>query len=73
VAKQTKPTMRAKNPDPYYTVAEAAEYLNKSKRWVRRQVDERRIRHTHLGRGLAFRRSWLDDFAEAGVVEPEES
>lgn len=64
--------MSVKNPDPLLSVGEAAAYLNTTSRWMRRSVAERRLRFTHLGRRLAFRRSWLDEYVESQVVEPRE-
>ncbi|MBK5231355.1 MAG: helix-turn-helix domain-containing protein [Thermoleophilia bacterium] len=58
------------NPDPYFNVAEAAAYLGQTERWIRRSVEERRFRLTKLGGKLAFRRSWLDEYAESNVIEP---
>jgi len=64
--------MSVNNPDPLFNVGEAAAYLNTTPRWMRRSVAERRIRFTHLGRRLAFRRSWLDQYVESQVIEPRE-
>jgi len=63
--------MSVNNSDPLLHVGEAAAYLNTIPRWVRRSVAERRIRFTHLGRRLAFRRSWLDEYVESQTIEPE--
>lgn len=60
------------NPDPYFGVEEAAEFLGETPRWIRRAVEERRIRHTHHGRLLKFRRSWLIEYSDGNVVEPEQ-
>lgn len=59
------------NRDPLLNLMEAAEYLNTTPRWMRRSVAERRLRFTHLGRRLAFRRSWLDDYVDSQVTEPD--
>ncbi len=57
-------------PDPFYDVEQAAAYLGQTPRWIRRSVEEKRIRHAHHGRKLAFRRSWLDEYSAGQVVEP---
>lgn len=62
--------MPVENVDPLFNVREAAAYLNTTCRWMRRSVAERRIRFTHLGRRLAFRRSWLDEYVELQMIEP---
>ncbi len=62
---------KVENPDPLLNLQEAADYLNTTPRWMRRSVAERRLRFTHLGRRLAFRRSWLDHYVESQVTEPE--
>ncbi len=62
---------KAFNPDPFLNAQEAAAYLGMSVRWIRRSVEERRIRMTKLGGRLAFKRSWLDAYAMSQVVEPE--
>jgi excisionase family DNA binding protein len=64
--------MSVKNSDPLLSIGEAATYLNTTTRWMRRSVAERRIRFTHLGRRLAFRRSWLDQYVESQITEPRE-
>jgi excisionase family DNA binding protein len=58
--------------DPVLDVAEAAAYLGQTERWVRRSVEERRFKFARLGRRLGFRRSWLDDYIESSVVEPND-
>lgn len=50
-------------------VAEAAEYLNVTVRWMRRSVDERRIAYVKLGAHVRFRRSDLDAYVAAQLVE----
>ncbi|MGD9528897.1 helix-turn-helix domain-containing protein [Pseudonocardia sp.] len=54
----------------YLTVAEAAEHLNTSVRFVRRLVAERRIAFHHVGRHVRIAVSDLDAFVRAGRVEP---
>jgi excisionase family DNA binding protein len=56
--------------DRYLTVAEAADYLNTSERFVRRLVAERRVAFHHVGRHVRFAVSDLDAFVQAGRVEP---
>jgi excisionase family DNA binding protein len=52
------------------SVAEAAEHLGVSVRFVRRLVAERRIRHIKVGRYVRFDRADLETFIAAGVREP---
>jgi excisionase family DNA binding protein len=54
----------------YLTVAEAAEYLNTSPRFVRRLISERRIAFHHVGRHVRLAVVDLDAFVLAGRVEP---
>lgn len=63
-------TRKVENQDPLLNLQEAAQYLNTTARWMRRSVAERRIRFTHLGRKLAFRRSWLDEYVDSQITEP---
>jgi excisionase family DNA binding protein len=70
-ARALPPRPDVKNPDDFLNIEEAAGYLRQTTRWIRRSVAERRIRHTHHGRRLAFQRSWLDEYSESQVVEPE--
>lgn len=58
--------------DPMYDVAKAAEYLGQTERWVRRGVEERRFKFARMGRKLAFKKSWLDEYVESRVVDPED-
>ena len=59
--------------DPFLTVEEAAVFLNQTPRWVRRQVEEARIRYARLGRGLRFRESWLEEYVAAHTSDGWES
>ena len=52
------------------TVAEAAELLRTSERFLRRLIAERRIRFTRIGRHVRIPESALREFIEAGLVEP---
>ena len=54
----------------YLTVAEAAEYLNTSDRFVRRLISERRIAFHHVGRHVRIAVADLDAFVQAGRVDP---
>jgi excisionase family DNA binding protein len=56
--------------EKYLTVAETAEYLNTSERFVRRLIAERRIAFHHLGRHVRFALSDLDEWLIAQRVEP---
>ena len=56
--------------DRLLTVAEAAERLNTSQRFVRRLIEERRIAFTRLGRHLRIAEVDLAAFVAAGRVEP---
>lgn len=51
-------------------VAGAAEYLHVSEPFIRRLVKERRIRYYKVGWFLRFRRLDLDEFRDAGRVDP---
>ncbi len=54
----------------YLTVAESAEYLNTSERFVRRLIAERRIAFHHVGRHVRIAVADLEAFVRAGRVEP---
>jgi excisionase family DNA binding protein len=54
----------------YLTVAESAEYLNTSERFVRRLIAERRIAFHHVGRHVRLAVADLEAFVRAGRVEP---
>lgn len=56
--------------DRLLTVAEAAELLSTSERFPRRLVEERRIRFVRVGRHVRIPESALNEFIEAGLVEP---
>ena len=58
--------------DPFFDVAEAAAYLGRHDRWVRRQVEEGTIRYAKMGLYLSFRKSWLDEYIEQHTVMPED-
>jgi excisionase family DNA binding protein len=52
------------------TVAEVAELLSTTERFPRRLIAERRIRFVHVGRHVRIPESALQDFINAGQVEP---
>jgi len=55
-------------PQRYLSIEEAATYLNVSVRFLRRLVDERRVRHYKVGKFVRFHPSDLDEFVD--VKEP---
>jgi excisionase family DNA binding protein len=57
-------------PPQYLTVNGAAEYLNTSVRFVRRLVSERRIAFHKVGSHVRIAVSDLEEFVQAGRVEP---
>lgn len=54
----------------YLKVAEAADYLNTSVRFVRRLIAERRIAFHRVGRHVRIAVVDLDAFVQDGRVEP---
>ena len=56
--------------DNLLTVAEAAERLGTSERFVRRLIAERRIAYVKLGRHVRIDHADLAGFVSAGRVEP---
>jgi excisionase family DNA binding protein len=52
------------------TVEAAAERLSTSPRFIRRLIAERRIEFVKVGRHVRISESALDDFIDAGRVEP---
>lgn len=56
--------------EPPLTVAQAAEYLNVTERYIRRLVAERRVPYHKLGRLLRFQRADLERLLEESRVEP---
>ena len=53
-------------PSPWLTIAEAAAYTRRGRRFLRQQVHANRLRAACVGgrRELMFRREWLDAFLE---------
>jgi excisionase family DNA binding protein len=56
--------------DRLLTLEEAAEALGTKLRFTRRLIAERRIRFTHVGRHVRIPESALQEFINAGMVEP---
>jgi excisionase family DNA binding protein len=56
--------------DRLLTVAQAAELLATTERFPRRLIAERRIRFVRVGRHVRIPESALQEFIEAGSVEP---
>lgn len=56
--------------DSYLTVAETAEYLNTSERFVRRLIAERRIAFHHVGRHVRIALCDVQAWLAAQRVEP---
>jgi excisionase family DNA binding protein len=54
----------------YLNVAEAADYLNTSVRFIRRLIAERRIAFHHIGRHIRLSVEDLEAFVAAGRVDP---
>ncbi len=59
------------NADPFLNNDEAAAYLNVSPGTlpVWRCTGRHNLRYTKIGRKPMYRRSWLDEFANARIVE----
>lgn len=55
---------------PLFRAQEAADYLTCTDRYLRTLVAQRRIAVVRIGRNVRFRKSDLDAFIEAGVIEP---
>ncbi len=51
---------------PLLDLAEAAQYLHKTERWMRRAFSERRLPTVKVGRSVLVRRADLDDLIESG-------
>lgn len=65
------PSPRAEE-DSLLTIAQAAQYLNVTERFIRRLVAERRVVYHKLGKFVRFRREDLDAFLSSGRVERPE-
>ena len=57
-------------PGEWLNLLEAAERLNKTERFVRRLVLERKVRYYKHGHFLAFRKADLDAWANVDCREP---
>jgi excisionase family DNA binding protein len=57
-------------PDQLLTVDAAADRLSTSPRFIRRLIAERRIEFVKVGRYVRISESALNDFIDAGRVEP---
>jgi len=55
---------------PLLDVEAASLYLGTTTRFVRRLVEERRVRFYRVGRHIRFAKADLDDFLAAGQVAP---
>jgi excisionase family DNA binding protein len=64
------PNAQSPQTDRLLTVPEAAALLNTSHRFIRRIVDERRIKFVRVGRHIRIPESVLVEFVNAGTVEP---
>lgn len=53
-------------PSPWMTTAEAATYVRRGRRWIRKQMQDGRLRAATVGgrKELLFRREWLDQLIE---------
>jgi excisionase family DNA binding protein len=60
MASGTQATRSSTQDDPFFTVAEAAAYLNQTEKWVRRHLEEGDLPRTKMGRLVRFRKSHLD-------------
>lgn len=54
----------------YVNVDDAAEYLGTSVRFIRRLINERRIRFYRVGRHVRLSLVDLEQFVQSGKVEP---
>ncbi|HYH52629.1 MAG TPA: helix-turn-helix domain-containing protein [Solirubrobacterales bacterium] len=57
--------------DPLFDMAEAAEYLGMTERWMKDQLQYGTIPRTKLGRLNRFRKSHLDKWIEENTTMPE--
>lgn len=53
----------------FLSIEEAAEFLNMTVRWMRRQVDQRRIPFHKFGNRVMFSRSDLESYAQKNRQE----
>jgi excisionase family DNA binding protein len=52
------------------TVEEAAAFLGTTPRFPRRVIAEHRVRFVHVGRHVRIPEDALEEFIDAGIVEP---
>ena len=64
------PPRRATEQDQLLSVEQVAERLGTPTRFVRRLIAQRRIRFCRVGRYVRVSTTDLDEFIEAGYVEP---
>ena len=55
--------------EPLLSIADAARYLNVSTTTVRNLAVGGKVRSTHVGDRIRFRRAWLDEWIDAGGGE----
>jgi excisionase family DNA binding protein len=55
--------------EPLLSIADAARYLNVSTTTVRSLAVGGKVRSTHVGDRIRFRRAWLDEWIDAGGGE----
>jgi excisionase family DNA binding protein len=55
---------------PFLNIAETAEYLGTTERFIRRLIAERRIGFVKLGRPIRIPMSAIEEFVAGGTVQP---
>lgn len=68
---KSKTRTKADVDDPLFGMAEAAEYLGMTERWIKDQLAYGTIPRTKLGRLNRFRKSHLDKWIEEHTTLPE--
>lgn len=56
--------------DGALTIQGAAEYLNVTERWIRRQITNRKIKYFTVGRQIRFKKTELEKYIQAREVMP---
>ena len=61
-----RPTVDATTNSPWLTLGEAATYVRRGRRWLRKEATDGRVRHAIVGgrKEMLFRREWLDQHLE---------
>lgn len=59
-----------KTVDGALTIKGAAEFLNVTERWIRRQIADRTIKHFTVGRQIRFKKVELEKYVQAREVLP---